>query len=114
MRGLKVAGEQSQADAPEKKGAFVFDVQWVDEPSGRWTMTMTRCGICHLFGQHDAMELVPYMCATDDVMSEAQGQGLKRTGTIALGRPRCDFDYQAGRATDPIAGIYPDRIRLID
>ncbi len=118
VRSLESAGERSQSaeamGSTGGNGAFVFDVQWIDEPNGHWSMTMTRCGICHLFGQHGAMDLVPYMCATDDVMSEVQGQGLRRTGTIALGLPQCDFDYQAGRATRPVAGIFPDRIRLID
>lgn len=109
---LVAAGERSRSEL--RPGSFEFDVGWVDESAGHWAMTMTRCGICHLFGAHDAMDLVPYMCATDDVMSKAQGQGLRRTGTIALGGGCCDFDYQSGRATAPVAAVYPERIRLID
>ena len=106
------AGERSRAE-PET-GAFQFDVRWVDEATGHWRMEMSSCGICHLFGQHDAMDLVPYMCATDDVMSDVQNQGLARTGTIALGSGCCDFDYRSGRPTAAIADLYPERIRLID
>ena len=66
-----------------------FDVEMVRPEDGDDSFTMgynvKSCAICYLFGQHDAMDLVPYMCASDDVMSDAQGQGLKRTGTIALG-----------------------------
>ncbi len=111
VENLIAAGERSQAVG--QTGAFVFDVRWVDEAAGHWAMEMSRCGICHLFGQHDAMDLVPYMCATDDVMSDAQQQGLKRTATIALGGQCCDFDYRSGRPTAAVADAYPERIRLI-
>ena len=111
VANLIAAGEQSQAAG--RHGTFVFDVHWVDESSGHWAMEMRQCGICHLFGQHDAMDLVPYMCATDDVMSDVQDQGLKRTGTIALGSHQCDFDYRTGRPTAPVAEIHPERIRLL-
>ena len=112
VASLAVAGERSRAE--QKTGAFQFEVRWLDESDGHWAMEMTRCGICHLFGAHDAMDLVPYMCATDDVMSEAQDQGLRRSGTIALGSGCCDFDYQSGRPTAPVADLAPERIRLID
>ena len=112
IQSLIAAGQRSQVT--QQTGAFEFDVHWVNESDGHWAMEMRRCGICHLFGGHDAMDLVPYMCATDDVMSEAQDQGLKRTGTIALGSGCCDFDYQSGRPTAPVAEIHPERIRLVD
>jgi hypothetical protein len=111
VESLIDAGERSQAVG--QTGAFEFDVRWIDEASGHYAMEMRRCGICHLYGQHDALDLVPYMCATDDVMSEAQGQGLQRTGTIALGSRCCDFDFESGRSTSPVARSYPDRIRVI-
>ncbi len=109
---LIAAGARSRSVS--QPGAFQFDVGWIDESTGHWAMEMSSCGICHLFGQHDAMDLVPYMCATDDVMSDADGQGLKRTRTIALGSSCCDFDYRSGRATAPVAELYPEQIRLID
>jgi hypothetical protein len=112
VSNLITAGERSRTDA--QTGAFQFDVHWIDESTGHWAMKMSSCGICHLFGQHDAMNLVPYMCATDDVMSDAYGQGLARTGTIALGGSCCDFDYQSGRTTEPVADLFPERIRLIE
>ncbi len=75
-------------------------------------MNITSCAICHLFGNHDAMDLVPYMCAFDDVMSAAGDQGLRRTGTIALGASHCDFRFQQGGEPLPLAEQYPDQIRL--
>lgn len=111
VRTLERAGERSQQE--ESPGQFVFDVDWQDDGTGRWTMEMTSCGICHLFGQHDALELVPYMCATDDVMSDLNDEGLRRTGTIALGRRVCDFHYRPGRPTVHLAREFPERIRII-
>ena len=60
------------------------------------------------------MDLVPYMCATDDLMSDLNDQGLSRTGTIALGRTHCDFHYQPGRPTEHLSNLYPDRIRVVE
>ncbi len=91
-----------------------FDVELVPgEAPDSWGYNIKSCAICHLYGQHDAMELVPYMCASDDVMSDQAGQGLRRTGTIALGAQHCDFRYQAGGEPLRVAEQYPDRIRVV-
>lgn len=108
---LESAGARSQQAG--KPGQFVFDAHWQDDATGYWTMEVSRCGICHLFGQHGALALVPYMCATDDVMSDMNDEGLSRTGTIALGRSACDFHYRPGQPTAALARDYPDRIRLV-
>lgn len=109
---LKTEGSRSQQ--ARKPGQFIFDVRWDDETSGAWTMDMTACGICHLYGQHDALDLVPYMCATDDVMSDMNDEGLRRTGTIALGRSKCDFRYQPGVPTQHLSQAFPERIRIVE
>ena len=110
--------ERERADAlASQSGAaaneFEFELLDADE-SGERGMNITSCAICHLFAKHDAMELVPYMCAFDDVMSAAGDQGLRRTGTIALGAKQCDFRFQPGRKPLSLAEQYPDRIRLRD
>jgi hypothetical protein len=51
------------------------------------------------------------MCATDDLTSDAAGEGLRRTGTIALGARCCDFRFDSSRPGQHIAELYPDRIR---
>lgn len=108
--------ERASADAEASQTAgdpreFVFEVLGPDAQSDRG-MNVTSCAICHLFAKHDAMELVPYMCAYDDVVSRAHGDGLRRTGTIALGAKRCDFRFRDGGEPLPLADQYPDRIRL--
>ena len=59
-------------------------------------LDVKNCAVCELFSRHDAEEVVPYLCALDDKMSEFMGMGLRRSGTRALGASCCDFRYQAG------------------
>ena len=106
---LRAAAEESQTAA--RPGEFVFDVVDGDADSD-WGMNVTSCGICAQFSKYDAMELVPYMCSLDDVISDGAGRGLRRTGTIAVGAHHCDFRYQQGGVPVHLADQYPDRIRL--
>jgi hypothetical protein len=101
--GSRIAGPllqrqlRKQAEATQERddpNEFVFDV--AEEPDGSFGLNMTRCAVCTLFSRHDAMAVVPYICATDDQMSDSLGLGLRRTGTRALGASHCDFRYHAG------------------
>ena len=60
-----------------------------------------------------AMDLVPYMCASDDVVSDAGGWGLWRKGSIALGGYQCDFVFEKNGTPLRLVDQYPDRIRFI-
>ena len=105
-----------ESERSAKPGEFVYEYL-ADESNpetGDWAFNIKSCAICHHFQKYDAMGLVPYMCASDDVVSDAQGRGLARTGTIALGASHCDFRYQAGGKPNPVADQYPDKIRLLD
>ncbi len=102
-----VAASQRDA-APDE---FVFELVTSEGGLGYGT-NIRSCAICHLFGRHDAMDLVPYMCAFDDVVSRASGTGLRRTGTIALGATHCDFRFQPGGEALTLAEQFPDRIRV--
>ena len=92
-------------------GEFVYEAFADTDQGDTWGMNVKSCAICAQYAQHDAMDLVPYMCATDDVVSDKMGQGLRRTGTIALGAHQCDFRYGA----DPlrVAEQYPERIHVV-
>jgi hypothetical protein len=85
-----------------------------DEDDFEFGYNIRSCAICHQYAKYDAMDLVPYMCATDDIVSERNNQGLRRTGTIALGAHQCDFRYKTGRTAAHIAEQYPDRIRVFE
>ena len=100
------AGEESKRE--RRKGEFVFEV--VNDEDGRTGMNILSCAICYQFSRYDAMALVPYMCATDDVVSDRYASGLSRTGTIAVGAHHCDFRY--GGEPKHLAPQYPDRIRI--
>ena len=104
--------DASQRNA--KPGEFIFEVYRGDGGTHDWGMNIKSCAICHAFARHDAMSLVPYMCASDDVMSDAGNQGLRRTGTIAVGAHQCDFVYQRGGEPLHLADLYPERIRVVD
>lgn len=106
---LIAAGNASQKDAAP--GEFVFEAYRGDGGDLDWGMNVTSCAICASYSKYDAMDLVPYMCATDDVMSDRDSQGLKRTGTIAVGAHRCDFRYKRGREGEHLSAKYPEKIR---
>jgi len=107
--GFVASGEASQSEA--RTGEFVFEAFLGDRSEYDWGMNVKSCAICHAFAKYDAMGLVPYMCATDDLMSDFGEQGLKRTGTIALGAHQCDFRYKSGGEPLRLVGQYPDHIR---
>ena len=108
------AMQESQRSA--QPGEFVYEYlpDQSNMATGDWAFNITSCAICHHFRKYDAMDLVPYMCASDDVMADAQGRGLVRSGTIALGAKHCDFRYQAGGTPKSVAEQYPDHIRLVN
>ena len=93
-------------------GEFVFEGFRGDRKTYDWGMNVKSCGICHAFSKYDAMDLVPYMCATDDVVSDRQNQGLRRTGTIAVGAHHCDFRYKQKGEPLHLAPQYPDRLKI--
>lgn len=103
------AGESQQSAAPNE---FVFEVFLDDEDKFEWRMNVKSCAICKSYAQHDAMDLVPYMCASDDIVSGFAGDGLRRSGTIALGAHQCDFRYQQGGEPAAVADAYPQQIRV--
>ena len=110
LEKLKAAADASQQQAAANE--FVFEVFDGASEELDWGMNVKSCAICAAFSRHDAMELVPYMCATDDIASDQAGDGLRRGGTIALGAHQCDFRYQRGGTPEPVAAQFPERIRI--
>lgn len=104
------AGEASQKEAAP--GEFVFEAFLGDREDYDWGMNVKSCAICHSFSKYDAMDLVPYMCATDDVMSDKGKQGLRRTGSIAVGAHQCDFRYKRGGEPGHLSKQYPHKIQV--
>lgn len=59
----------------------------------------TECDNVKFLRAQGAMELAPYICATDKVVSEKLGWGLKRTMTLADGKAKCDFRFKKSGRT---------------
>jgi hypothetical protein len=103
------AAVSQESGAPNE---FVFEIVEGDAAGDAdFGLNILSCAVCHAYSKHDAMDLVPYMCASDDVVSDAGGQGLRRTGTIGLGADRCDFRFKAGGNPLRLVEQYPDRIK---
>lgn len=110
FEALIAAGKASQQEA--KPGEFVYDAFYGNRTEQEWGMNIISCAICHAFSKYDAMDLVPYMCVYDDVMSDKESQGLKRTGSIAVGASQCDFLYKRGGEPQRLAKLYPEKIHF--
>jgi hypothetical protein len=78
------------------------------EFSGNWVCTFVQgdgiefeygfdiheCGLLKFFRAHGAGDIVPYLCATDYIVSRAIGEGLMRTMNLARGGDKCDFRFK--------------------
>jgi hypothetical protein len=62
-----------------------------------WGWDFTECGILKLYKAQRAVELVPYLCVLDFIVSNLEGTGLQRTKTLAKGHDCCNFRYRKGR-----------------
>lgn len=95
-------------------GEYVFEAFAGNRKDFDWGVNIKRCALCQAFSKYDAMDLLPYMCAMNDVLSDMGQQGLRRTGTIALGAKRCKYQYKRGGEPQRLANQYPDRIRYVE
>ena len=59
-----------------------------------------ECANCKFLQAENALEIAPYVCATDKPTSELMGWGLYRTTTIADGSPICKFRFKKGGETN--------------
>ena len=107
--------EDNTANWPESPGTHSgeFEVEFVLLEEGYTGHNITSCGECKLYAQFDAMDLMPYMCATDDY-NDSMPPGLRRTATIALGHDHCDFRFRQGDNPTTLAQQYPEQIRWVE
>jgi hypothetical protein len=106
-----VLAQASQTSA--KPGEDVFEVAHSTNADFEWGYNVTSCAICKTASTYGAIDLVPYMCAVDDVMSDKGNQGLRRSGSLALGAEHCDFRFKRGGEPQRLAQQYPEQIRFI-
>ena len=86
-----------------------WKIEFVEDDNYDMAYNVTFCAECGLYAQYDAMDLVPYMCASDDF--DESMSGLRRTKTIALGHDHCDFRFRDGDNPKKLAELFPERIR---
>ena len=61
----------------------------------------TRCPICEFCKREGIEELMPALCATDEVMFRLQHGRLHREHTIANGDPVCDYWVVGDKVSEP-------------
>ena len=91
FRRMAAVAEASQRR--EDSDQFVLAVP-TPPPGADFALEIRDCAVCKAFAKHGEQSVVPYVCATDDLISDDLGLGLRRTGTRAVGAERCDFVYE--------------------
>ena len=105
--------ESEESHQSSDRREFVWEIIEAQK-SGVTGYNVTSCAICGLYGKYDAKELVSYLCAGDDLVSDAYAQGLRRTGTIALGASKCDFRFHRGEPGHALTKQHLEKIKLLD
>jgi len=83
----------------EYPGNFVMQYVEGDGKSFDYGVNYLECANVKFLKAQGAMELAPYICATDKLSSEFLGWGLHRTTTLADGANQCDFRFKKGGDT---------------
>lgn len=81
------------AERSREPGGFVMH-RVEREPGVLLALDVEHCPLAGFFAQQGTPEVGPLICKLDDLMAEAFGVELQRTGTIARGAERCDFRYK--------------------
>jgi hypothetical protein len=83
----------------EFPGDYVFTYVPGDGRIFDYGVDYIECASCKLLQAENAVELTPYVCATDKPTSDLLGWGLTRTMTLAEGFSKCDFRFKKGGTT---------------
>ena len=97
LRRLKTWATEFQER--EYSGGYVLTYVQGDGQNFDYGVDYTECASCKFLSAQDALELAPYVCATDKVTSEMLGWGLTRTMTLAESYDKCDFRFKKGGKT---------------
>jgi len=87
-------------------GDYVFKFVEGDNKNFDFGIDYTECASQKFLAAQDALELAPYICATDILQSERFGWGLTRTMTLAEGGEKCDFRFKKGGKTNIISTVF--------
>jgi len=81
-------------------GDYVFKFVEGDNENFDFGIDYAECASQKFLAAQGAIELAPYICATDILQSERFGWGLTRTMTLAEGAEKCDFRFKKGGKTN--------------
>jgi len=96
---LKATGIVMRVARPRSSHVASSQYDWTcsdvagDGTTFDWGVDYAQCGICTYLREHEAEDLLPYMCLLDFPVFKAMGVGLERTRTIARGNRTCDFRH---------------------
>jgi hypothetical protein len=113
QRLVQFGGAAKASQINMAAGEDVFEVVDADNADFDWGYNVKSCAIYQAAAKYNALDLVPYMCAVDDVMSDKGNQGLRRRGSLALGAQQCDFRYKRGGQPQRLVEQYPEQIRIV-
>lgn len=97
LRRVKRRAKESQER--EYPDSFVMHYIKGDGQNFDYGIDYSECANVKFLKAQGALELAPYICATDKVVSEMLGWGLNRTKTLADGDVKCDFRFTKGEKT---------------
>lgn len=97
LRRLRKRAAESQKR--QYPGDYVYVFVEGDGEEFDFGVDYMECATCKFLSEQGAPELAPYLCAVDEIYSEALGWELMRTMTLADGHEKCDFRFKRGGVT---------------
>ena len=88
-------------------GAYVYEYVAGDGQQFDFGVDYIECAAWTFLKSQGAPELAPYVCALDQLSSDAFGWGLVRTTTLAEGGSRCDFRFKREGLTRIASTVRP-------
>jgi len=99
----RLENARTYAEESQKRkypGDYVFRFIEGDNENFDFGIDYSECASHKFLAAQDALELAPYICATDILQSEKFGWGLTRTMSLAEGGEKCDFRFKRGGRTN--------------
>jgi hypothetical protein len=90
----------SRSQRRRQREDFVFHYVEGDSKQFDYGVDYTECAVWSFLQRQGAPELAPYICALDQIYSDAFSWGLARTTTLAEGGEKCDFRFKRGRKSE--------------
>jgi len=102
--GLMIEKYKKTAEGSRKRefpGNWVCTFVQGDGTGFDYGFDIHECGLLKFFRAQGAEDVVPYLCATDYIVSRAIGEGLMRTMNLARGGDKCDFRFRRKGEENP-------------